>query len=437
MRGDAEFGVFVHFARTDLHFEVAPFRTDHGGMQRAVVVALGLGDIIVELGRDRRPELVHEAERCVTIGDVVHQHAHRAHVVQLAERHALALHLLPDAVDVLRPAGDLGLDAFVGQEFADAALDVLDETFAIAAFFVEQTGDALIGFRLQVAEGEIFQFPLQLPDAEAVGQGRMDVHRELGQGGLFLARRLAGRAHARQMFGQQDQHHAQVADDREQQAAQSLGAAAVLALRMQAPDLFGGAQAVQQQLQSRCGLRAFGRVQGAQFRRKMQQGRELHFGIGLQSLQQLDHRRRQRGQRDGFAFAQGRDPDRGQRGLLAIKPVGKNELVGFRTHGEGRGRDRPTLTGVGRGHNPVRSALKRVARVERRRRETRGTFSVFGFPFSVVARVERRRRETRGKFSVFGFQFSVVARVEERNPGAFRGSRYTALTPSPRPTGRG
>ena len=67
MRCHAELGVLVHGARADLHFKGAAVGADHGGVQRAVVVALGLGDVIVEFGRDRRPLLVHQPERGVAL----------------------------------------------------------------------------------------------------------------------------------------------------------------------------------------------------------------------------------------------------------------------------------------------------------------------------------------------------------------------------------
>jgi hypothetical protein len=67
VRGDAELGVLVHLARADLHFERLALRADHRGVQRAVVVALGLGDVVVELARDRRPQVVHHAERGVAL----------------------------------------------------------------------------------------------------------------------------------------------------------------------------------------------------------------------------------------------------------------------------------------------------------------------------------------------------------------------------------
>src|SRR5690606_17169925 len=107
VRGDAELGLPVHVPGADLHLERLAFGANHGGVPRAVVVALGPGDVVVELAGDRGPRRVHHAERGIAGGQVVDQHPHRAQVVQLADGYVLALHLLPDAVDVLRPAGDV------------------------------------------------------------------------------------------------------------------------------------------------------------------------------------------------------------------------------------------------------------------------------------------------------------------------------------------
>jgi hypothetical protein len=50
-------------------------------------------------------------ERRVAVAHVVDEDADGVDVVDLAELRALALHLLPDAVDVLRAALQVGLDA--------------------------------------------------------------------------------------------------------------------------------------------------------------------------------------------------------------------------------------------------------------------------------------------------------------------------------------
>ena len=84
---------------------------DHGRVQRAVVVVLGRGDVVVELAGDVRPPSVHEAERRVAVGNGIDHDPHREHVHDLLELQRLALHLAPDAVDVLRAARDLAGDA--------------------------------------------------------------------------------------------------------------------------------------------------------------------------------------------------------------------------------------------------------------------------------------------------------------------------------------
>jgi hypothetical protein len=109
--------MLVHFVGAYLHFERAAVRPRHRGMQRAVEVAFRTRDVIVELLRDRLPQIVDDAEHGIAVLDLVHQHAHAAHVVDLGEVERLLAHLVVDAVDVLGPAGDLGLDAG-GREFA-------------------------------------------------------------------------------------------------------------------------------------------------------------------------------------------------------------------------------------------------------------------------------------------------------------------------------
>jgi hypothetical protein len=90
---------------------------------------------------------------------------------------------------VLRPAGDVGLDAGLGQGRSDALLGVGDEALAVGALLVEQAGDAAVGLGLQVAEGEVLQLPLELPDAQPVGQRRT----AWGGGSGWPVRQFSGR----------------------------------------------------------------------------------------------------------------------------------------------------------------------------------------------------------------------------------------------------
>jgi hypothetical protein len=221
---------------------------------------------------------------------------------------------------------------------------MLDVPLAVGALFVQQPRDALVGVGLQVAERQVLQFPLQLPDAEAVGQRRMDVARQLRQGAPLRFGQPVGRAHPRQLPRQQDRHHPQVAHDRQQQAAQALGAAGAALFGMQRPDLGGRALALDQQRDRRMGL-----VEGCaqafmQPGQRMQQGRGHHLAVGLQPRQCLegacnDLRRFAHANRPGVRvrerFAHGRLQRRG-RGRCQQRPqrVGRQHrgVGGVRGH---------------------------------------------------------------------------------------------------------
>jgi len=90
----------------------------------------------------------------------------------------LAAHLVPDAVDVLRAARHLGVQhAGRGQLAFQAIGRLADEEFALAALLVQMTGNVLVDLGVEETEGQVFQFPLQLPDAEPVGQRRIELER--------------------------------------------------------------------------------------------------------------------------------------------------------------------------------------------------------------------------------------------------------------------
>jgi hypothetical protein len=181
------------------------------------------------------------------------------------------------------------MDACLGQGLAHAVLGVLDETFAVDAFFVQQAGDALVGLGLGPAERQVLEFPLELPDAQAVGQGRVDVGGDIGQRTAFIRRQACGLAQAHQLDRQQDQDRPQVAHQGQQQAAQALGAVLALALVVQRAHLLGCRQAFEQGRQvRRCGQRR-GRHGFAQGRPQVQRGGGHHFGIGPQRLQRREH----------------------------------------------------------------------------------------------------------------------------------------------------
>ncbi len=111
MSRDAELCMLVHLVGADLDLDAALLRPDHSGVDRPVEVALGRGDVVVELAGNVRPQPVDDTQRRIALRNRVDDDADRANVEHLFEREVLPLHLPVDAVDVLRPPVDLRLDA--------------------------------------------------------------------------------------------------------------------------------------------------------------------------------------------------------------------------------------------------------------------------------------------------------------------------------------
>ena len=220
---DAVLRLLVHLVGPDLDLEVAAPGADHRGVQRAVEVGLGLGDVVVELARDGLPQAVHQPQHRVALPQLLHQHAHGRDVVDLFEAQALALHLLVDAVDVLGPAHDLGGDVGLGQLLLEDPHDLLDRGAPGRALLGEQFADLAVGVGLELTKGEILEFPLDLPDAQAVGQRGEDLHGLLGHLVALGPGQVAHGAHTVDAVGQGDEHHPHVGGHGQEHLAQVLG----------------------------------------------------------------------------------------------------------------------------------------------------------------------------------------------------------------------
>ena len=225
MRRDAVFRLTVHVERADLHLERLALGPYHGGVQRAVIVRLGLGDVVVKLARQRCPEVVHDAERGVAVLHFVDENAHRADIVERLDARLLAPHLRPDAVDVLGATADLGLDTGGGEFALQGGLHAFDVMLAVQAALVEQASNALVGLGLERAQGKILELPLELPDAESVRQRREQVQRFARGGRAHLVRCRIGSDQVAQRLGalgELDQDDTNVLDHRQQHLAQVL-----------------------------------------------------------------------------------------------------------------------------------------------------------------------------------------------------------------------
>jgi hypothetical protein len=282
----------MHFMGADLDFHGLRAGTQDRGVYGAVQIILRGGNIIVEFPGNELPQRVHHPERRIAIGNGIDEHARSADIHQLFECQMLGLHFAPDAVDVLRPPLDACLDPGAAQFAAQMRLQLLHVALALGAPRLQSGGDAFIVGGLQVTEGQIFQFPFQLPHPQAVGEGRVHFagfHRKLS-----LQRRVEGfcGAHFLQLSGEAHHHQTYVADHGQQHLAQSLGLARLEAklrppIRAQAefPQL---AQAARQPRGVRAELLVGGGgVQELGIEQRLHHGCDHHIVVGIECAHDL------------------------------------------------------------------------------------------------------------------------------------------------------
>ena len=222
MGGDAELRHLVHLGRADLHLD-RPVAADHSRMQRLIAIRLGQTDVILEATRNRPEGVVHHRQGPVTALQIRADDAQGRHVIDLVERLLLALHLAPDAIEMLGPATHVNpLQPRRQQPLAQQAGRHPQPLLTIGALAGHLLLDLAKGLRLEDLEGQILQLPLQPADAEAIGQGAVDLARFAGDPLLLLLLQRAEGAHVVQPVSQFHQHHADVAGHRQEHPPQVL-----------------------------------------------------------------------------------------------------------------------------------------------------------------------------------------------------------------------
>ena len=185
MGGNTEFVELVHVEGADLDFHAFVLRADDDGVQTFIAVAFRVGDIVVELARNRLPEAVDNAQRGVTLGNGVHQNPYGADVEQAVESELFLYHFFVNGVDMLRSSGNFKMNIVFFQFRTQDIEEVFDVFEALGAFFVQKQGDFAVFFRLLMTEAQIFELPFELPHAQAVGERGKNVEGFFGNGALF------------------------------------------------------------------------------------------------------------------------------------------------------------------------------------------------------------------------------------------------------------
>ncbi len=238
VRRHAELGHVVHLAGADLHLDALPLGSDHAGVERAVVVGLGRRDVVLEAAGDDRILGVDDAEALVALLGRLDDDAERHDVRQLLEADVLALHLEPDRVGGLLAARHPGGEPALGQGLPEL-LD--DPGHQIAAALPEEPqprNDAVARILGKLAEGQVLQLVAHRLDADALGQGRIDLHGlERDAAALHRIGDVVERAHVVQPVGELHQEDADVLRHGEHQLAEILRLLGVIGLQLEAIEL--------------------------------------------------------------------------------------------------------------------------------------------------------------------------------------------------------
>ena len=189
--GDAVLGGLVHLPGAYLHLKGDALPADDGGVEGLVHVGLGGADVVLEPAQHRLEHVVDAAQHVVALRDVADNHPEGVQVKNFVQGLVLGEHFAVDGVDVLHPAVDGAVEALLAQALLDALLDAGQKLLVGGGALNELVLDLLVAHRVQIAQGQVLQLPLDFLHAQAVGDGGIDLHGLQGffpllPGGLVL-----------------------------------------------------------------------------------------------------------------------------------------------------------------------------------------------------------------------------------------------------------
>ena len=222
MRRDAFFRRAVHLLGADLQLDALALGTQHGGMQGLVHVGFRQGDVVFEASGNGFPEGMDDTQDGIAVAHGVGDDPNGQQVVDFLERQLLALHLLVNAVVMLRPSGKPATDVHLREFLGYGFLHLRQVAFARVRLARELGLDVPERPRMQIEEGKVFQLGLHPGNAEPVGQRGVDFQRFAGDQALLVARHVLQGAQVVQPVGELDQNHPDVLGHGDQHLAETL-----------------------------------------------------------------------------------------------------------------------------------------------------------------------------------------------------------------------
>ena len=161
----------------------------------------------------------------------------RDQVVNVLKSDPLLLHLLVDAVKVLRPALYLALVPVLSELLFHDLDEIVYVRLALDTALIDLLDQFFVGLGVKVHERKVFKFDLDPGDTHAIGERRVDIEGFLGNALLFFRGERFEGAHVVKPVGQFDENDPDVLGHGHDHLAEVLGLALFAALELHAGDL--------------------------------------------------------------------------------------------------------------------------------------------------------------------------------------------------------
>ena len=194
MRSNTELGYLVHRLCADLDLKWITVRHD-GGVQGLIAIRLRHGDVVLEPAGNRLPHRVDDPEYAVTVLNGGDKDAHRREIVDLTHALVVALHLAVDAVEMLRTAFDLRLNACCLQFLVDLPNRLTYELLPLLPLMFDLLDERIVCLGFEVAQTEILELHLDTGNAEPVRERCVDLDGLLRNAAALVLTHAFQRAH--------------------------------------------------------------------------------------------------------------------------------------------------------------------------------------------------------------------------------------------------
>ena len=295
----AQLGVALHRLGADVYLGPLSHLRHHLHVDRLVAVLLGLVDVVderirtlvVEVGEQRIDAqalvLLRNARLFIELDDDVDL----VHVLQFLERLSRVLHLAPQGIDRTGTGIDVCLDAMLDQSLANWLNKCLDVLAVHTHVAVDLLLDAVILLGRTPAEREIFEFRLDLIEAQSIGQRSIEVVGLRSDLHLLVGAHRTQGTHVVHTIGQFDEQSTNIVVDRVKHVLEVVDLLRNLVVAVR---ILGQHAHQVRHVFAETGTKVFHRVVGVLHHVVKQR---CHHGIGLQS--KFDQRNTRHGYRVG------------------------------------------------------------------------------------------------------------------------------------------